>query len=307
MAKELQQNQTLDVKKIGRSHSSITDLPCDMRFHGRVDFAKANRHDGAKEKLIMRYGAKALAGIFALALLSTACLAQSPTSATPALNCAADTLGVSRTIEVSPGGNPVSPQLVEGEVVLTFDDGPNRRRTRRVLDVLEQECVRATFFLRGDEARRNRKLTREIARRGHTLGGHGWAHADLTKLSPPNARADITRGINGINRAFRKAESPPQIGLFRFPFVARNETLSTLVTELGLAEIGVDIDGQDWTGNSAEEIADLVMSRLEARGRRGIILLHDPFANSVQATELLLTRLKAENYAIVAIASATTD
>lgn len=307
MAKELQQNQPLDGKKQDHGAHQLSACPATCAFMGAWTSLKSKGEMVQRGRIIMRYGAKALAGIFALALLSTACLAQSPTSATPALNCAADTLGVARTIEVSPGDDPVSTQLVEGEIVLTFDDGPSRRRTRRVLDVLDQECVRATFFLRGDEARRNRKLTREIARRGHTLGGHGWAHADLTKLSPPNARADIIRGINGIDHAFRKAEKPPQIGLFRFPFIARNESLSAQINELGLAEIGVDIDGQDWTGNSAEEIADLVMSRLEARGRRGIVLLHDPFANSAQATEILLARLKAQNYTIVAIAPAPAD
>jgi len=253
----------------------------------------------------LRYDSKALTGLIALVLVSAACMAQSSTPAQMPPDCDADALGVSRTIEVTPGGERVSTQLAEGEIVLTFDDGPNRRRTRRVLDVLERDCVRAAFFLRGDEARRNRKLTREIVRRGHSLGGHGWAHTDLTKLSPPNARADIVRGINGINRVFRKTEDPPEIGLFRFPFVARNEALSAQVAALGLVEIGVDVDGQDWTGNSAEEIVDLIIARLEARGRRGIVLLHDPFANSVQATELLLARLKAGNYTIVEITPAT--
>lgn len=77
-----------------------------------------------------------------------------------------------------------------------------------------------------------------------------------------------------------------------------------MLADMGLVDIGVDVDGADWTGNSAEEIVDLVMEKLEARGRRGIVLLHDPFANSVEATEGLLARLKAENYAIVEIVPA---
>lgn len=241
-------------------------------------------------------------GLYSLATLAVAaCMVPSALPETVAPTCGADALNVSRTLEVSPGGADISAQLTEGEVILTFDDGPNRRRTRSVLDVLDTECVRAAFFLRGDEARRNRKLTREIVARGHTLGGHGWAHADLTKLSLQGASADISRGIGGISRAFKKVDTPPQIGLFRFPFVARNTALSAQVAQLGLAEVGVDVDGQDWTGNSAEEIVDLIMAGLEARGRKGIVLLHDPFANSVDATELLLTQLKAENYTVVEI------
>lgn len=258
------------------------------------------------ETLILRYFSKWLIVIIALSLVSSACMAQTPASTETNATCGVDALGVSRTIEAVAGGPPASSLLSEGEVILTFDDGPHPRQTRRILDVLDQDCVRAAFFLRGDKARRHRKLTRQIIERGHRLGGHGWAHADLTKLSPPNASADIVRGINGINRAFRRVENAPEIGLFRFPFVATNQTLSAQVTELGLAEIGVDIDGADWTDNSAEDITDLIMSRLQERGRRGIILLHDPFENSVEATRLLLARLKAENYAIVELVPATT-
>ncbi|MEO9968560.1 MAG: polysaccharide deacetylase family protein [Hyphomonadaceae bacterium] len=244
---------------------------------------------------------KILIGTCALIILVAISAAPSAISDAPPAVCDSDALNVSRTIEVSAGQGNVSDQLVEGEVILTFDDGPNRRRTRAVLDVLDSECVRAAFFLRGDQARRNGKITREIIERRHTLGGHGWAHADLTKLSLPAARADISRGIRGIDRAFRNVDTPPKIGLFRFPFIARNDALSAEVAELGLAEVSVDVDGQDWTGNSAEEIVDIIMTRLEARGRKGIVLLHDPFANSVDATQLLLTRLKAENYAVVEI------
>jgi len=228
---------------------------------------------------------KALIGLFSFACLATtACMAQQAVPEAGENACAGDALN--------------------GEVILTFDDGPHGSRTGGVLDALEAECVRAAFFLRGDEARWSAKLVRDIASRGHTLGGHGWAHSDLTKLTPADAQADITRGLNGINRAFRKADNPPQISLFRFPFVARNEALTGMLADMGLVDIGVDVDGADWTGNSAEEIVDLVMTKLEARGRRGIVLLHDPFANSVEATERLLARLKAENYAVVEIVPA---
>jgi len=250
---------------------------------------------------------RSLIGLCSFVLFAAvACAAEPATSTASNSVCPADALNVSRTIEVAPGDGAISAKLSEGEVVLTFDDGPHRRRTRRVLDVLDRECVRAAFFLRGDEARRNRKISREIVARGHALGGHGWAHRDLTKLSPSDARADITRGLRGIERAFRRSAQPPTIGFFRFPFVARTDALSAQLVDMGLAEIGVDVDGKDWTGNSAVEIVDLVMTGLEARSRRGVVLLHDPFGNSVEATELLLARLKAENYAIVEIVPAGT-
>src|SRR5215216_2287119 len=68
-----------------------------------------------------------------------------------------DALGTSRLIQVNPSDLPGVGQwdypdtlpLEDHEVVITFDDGPMRRKTERVLDVLKRECVRATFFVLG--------------------------------------------------------------------------------------------------------------------------------------------------------------
>ncbi|MEL7451755.1 MAG: polysaccharide deacetylase family protein [Pseudomonadota bacterium] len=209
-----------------------------------------------------------------------------------------------RSIEAAPKGAPISGQLSPGEVILTFDDGPHRARTPHVLDVLAEACAPATFFLRGDAAARHPARVREIATRGHTLGGHGWAHANLTDMSSDAALADIERGNSAIEAAFDNAPDAAPISLFRFPFVATTPALSAEIAAAGLVEVGVDVDGQDWTGNSAEEIVDIVMRRLEDRGRRGIILLHDPFDNSVAATRLLLEKLALEDYEIVALTPA---
>jgi peptidoglycan-N-acetylglucosamine deacetylase len=66
--------------------------------------------------------------------------------------------------------------------------------TYRVLDFLDARDVRGTFFVIGEVAERHPELVREVARRGHEIGLHGWRHVPLTKLDPHQFRADLQRG-----------------------------------------------------------------------------------------------------------------
>ena len=95
-----------------------------------------------------------------------------------------DVLGVSRVLEVDTTGGPRfgslqydrSVDLGPKEVVLTFDDGPHPKNTKRILQALDEECVKATFFPVGIWAKHVPKVMRMVADRGHTIGAHSWSH-----------------------------------------------------------------------------------------------------------------------------------
>jgi peptidoglycan-N-acetylglucosamine deacetylase len=201
-----------------------------------------------------------------------------------------------RVLTVDGSTGPVESRLAEGEVVLTFDDGPHGSRTRDVLDLLDAAGARATFFLAGHEAKNNPDGVREIVARGHTVASHSFDHADLTSLSIPEALANIAEGAAAIEAA--TGERPR---LFRFPFVRTTPELSAAVRAAGYIEIGVTANGADWTDISPEESVAMIMATLEAGGRRGVILLHDPYAGSATRTDLLLKALKAGGYEVVAL------
>lgn len=76
---------------------------------------------------------------------------------------------------------------------LTFDDGPEPRFTAPLLDVLEQEQVRATFFVCGSQAARHPELVRRQVDHGHEVGNHTWSHADLAMLGHDETRRELTR------------------------------------------------------------------------------------------------------------------
>ncbi|MEL7544765.1 MAG: polysaccharide deacetylase family protein, partial [Pseudomonadota bacterium] len=98
-------------------------------------------------------------------------------------------LGVSRTITLDAKGGPQfgfvnypgKQLLKDKEVLITFDDGPLPRYTHKVLEALERECTRATFFLVGRMSIAFPKSVRRIMREGHTVGTHTWSHGNLQR------------------------------------------------------------------------------------------------------------------------------
>lgn len=85
-----------------------------------------------------------------------------------------------------------------GAVYLTFDDGPDARWTPRILDLLAQAKVRATFFVVGRLARGQAALARRIAALGHELGNHTWSHRHPWTLPPAAARREVRDGAAAI-------------------------------------------------------------------------------------------------------------
>lgn len=243
-------------------------------------------------------------GILIVCALAIAACSDATPAEPVATACDSTTLGVERTIAVTAETGSIEALLSAGEVVLTFDDGPNPRRTPAVLDQLDQQCTKATFFLLGGQADRYPDLVREIARRGHSLGGHSWSHANLMTLTAEAAHNEVATGMDAVNAAL--AETGAQAIMFRFPFVATNAELSADIREMGLLEVGVTADGADWTQNRPEASVDMIVEKLELAGRKGVILLHDPFDKSAERVNLLLSRLKRDGYRIVALGSAET-
>src|ERR1700750_2124539 len=95
-----------------------------------------------------------------------------------------DAIGTERTIVVDPREHPrigtmqypETLPLRDHEVVLTFDDGPLPRNSDQVLKTLADNCVKATFFVVGDQAPRNPENVRKLGAAGHTIGTHSQTH-----------------------------------------------------------------------------------------------------------------------------------
>ena len=241
-----------------------------------------------------------------MALLASATAAQAapcPQQAAPA---------TSRVMAVDPAiyprvGLESFPQtlpLRDKEVVLTFDDGPNPPTTTKILDALARECMHATFFLVGQNARAHPALVRRIAAEGHTVAHHTWSHANLRLVDHDTAIDQIERGIAADDAAlFGKPGIQPATPFFRFPYFETTPALLDVLQSRGIAVFGADLWASDWNVMTPEHQLKLITSRLESK-RKGIILFHDTKKQTASMLPDFLRFLREHDYRVVHVVPA---
>jgi peptidoglycan-N-acetylglucosamine deacetylase len=151
---------------------------------------------------------------------------------------------------------------------LTFDDGPHPQGTPAMLEILARESVQATFFLVGEQVRRNPSLAREILVAGHAIGLHCDRHRNLLRLAPWQVREDIARAQATIEAA---AGVSPQ--LYRPPYGVLNAAALRLAQAHGWRTLLWSHWGRDWEATATPAS---IAARVTDGARDGaVLLLHD--------------------------------
>jgi peptidoglycan/xylan/chitin deacetylase (PgdA/CDA1 family) len=222
-----------------------------------------------------------------------------------------DALGTSRVITITPEeytslGSIQYKQtlpLADHEVVLTFDDGPIPPYSNMILDTLESQCVKATYFMVGEMAHAYPAIARRIYNAGMTIGTHSQHHPfAFQRLSMQRVESEVDGGIASVDAALGdpKAVAP----FFRIPGFGRTNAIDNYLAEKKLITWSADVDTDDWwRGSTAKAVVQRAMRRLNAKGR-GIILMHDIHPATVMALPELLKQLKASGYHVVQVVAA---
>ncbi|MGE0628818.1 MAG: polysaccharide deacetylase family protein [Hyphomicrobiaceae bacterium] len=211
-------------------------------------------------------------------------------------------LGVSRIVEIdtSAGARFGLQQykendfLKDGEVVLTFDDGPSRRNTRAVLEALASHCTRATFFMVGQMAASDPQMVREVARQGHTVGVHTWSHRNLKAIGPDRAKREFEMSVSAVQGALGARISP----FFRFPYLADSGFMLNYLAERHFAVFSIDADSYDYRTRSASVMHNNIMRGLASRGK-GILLFHDIQVSTGRGIKGVLDTLAQKGFKVV--------
>jgi peptidoglycan/xylan/chitin deacetylase (PgdA/CDA1 family) len=192
-----------------------------------------------------------------------------------------------RTLAVRTDLDPNKPMIA-----LTFDDGPSDHTTQ-LLDLLEQQNVRATFCVigslvagRGETVARASNLNCEII-------GHSWDHRQLTNLSPDEIRAELVQTREAIEAACGVTSN-----LYRPTYGAVNDTVETVSRDMGFAMVNWSIDSLDWSSRDASAVYDEIMANVHDRG---IILCHDLYGSTAEAMQRVIPELKAQGYQLVTV------
>jgi len=251
-----------------------------------------------RQKIARKFANVPIAGLVSLVWITHAPAAQCPRKGT---------LGTSRILRVDAATFPRVglknfPQTLpirDHEVVLTFDDGPWPPTTPKVLATLAAECARATFFLIGKPTSEHPELAKRIAAEGHTIGHHTWSHFSLMRIPPADAVEQIDHGISAVEMVLHGvATTTPSTPFFRFPGFETTKATLDLLQSRGIVVFGADLWASDWNKMTPKQELNLLIDRLKVAGK-GVILLHDPKAQTAAMLPAFLRYLRDHDYHVV--------
>lgn len=151
---------------------------------------------------------------------------------------------------------------------LTFDDGPHPQGTPATLQALAAAEAKATFFLVGEQVRRNPGLAGEIVAAGHDVGLHCDRHRNLLRLAPWQVHADIARAQATIEDATER-----EIALYRPPYGILNASALRRARVCGWRTLLWSHWGRDWRAKATPE--SIAAEATDGLRPGSIVLLHD--------------------------------
>ncbi len=197
------------------------------------------------------------------------------------------------------GKNIVRLNTDERVVALTFDDGPNPPYTDRLLDILAEHNVKATFFMIGNRIEKYPETLQRAIAEGHQIGNHSYSHPVLGFCPPSYIQQEIERTDDLLRQAGVTGEL-----VIRAPILTRFLPVAWVLAKGSRAHISCNVWSWDWMTQNPDSITETVLKKTKPGS---IIVLHDGKAENkdadrsgtVEATDQIITRLKQDGYRFV--------
>lgn len=177
-------------------------------------------------------------------------------------------------------------------VALTFDDGPSGATTPRLLDILREKNVKATFFVLGGMLNARPDISQRAEAEGHEVESHTMTHRNLEKATV----GDVQWEVAAMNQVFQeklghlpKLTRPPYGNGIRRPEVTGN---------IGTPMIYWSVDTEDWRSRNAAAVQERIRRDVYDGA---IILMHDIYPSTVDAMAGAIDELRARGYEFVTV------
>lgn len=176
-------------------------------------------------------------------------------------------------------------------IALTFDDGPSAANTGRLLDGLKARGAHVSFFMTGQNAKRNPSLVKRAYEEGHQICSHTYDHALLTNLK----NSDIKSQLDKTNKILDDAIGYDLSYCLRPPYGGYNDrVLSTANTPCYYWSV----DTRDWESRNANSAYNMFL-RYARDG--SIVLMHDLYGTTVTAALNAIDTLQKQGYEFVTL------
>lgn len=175
-------------------------------------------------------------------------------------------------------------------VIFTFDDGPSKITTPKMLDVFKKNKVHTTFFELGSKMEQNPEITKRAIDEGHTVGSHSYNHINLAKasvdriLDEQNKTEVIYQNITGNNYKY-----------FRVPYGSYNQLVKDTLNH---PIILWNEDPRDWESKDTNKIIDMVLNHLHDGS---VYVMHDIYQTTVDAIDYLLPEIYSRGYQVLSL------
>lgn len=199
--------------------------------------------------------------------------------------------------------NPV-PVFVKKEnlgkvVALSFDDGPDPKWTPKILSILKEKGIHATFFMVGTQAEKYPDIINQMVKEGHDVANHSWNHPNFTKISAEQVKEEIERTNTVIETAGGVKPT-----LCRAPYGAVNDLVKAVAQAQGCVMVSWSVDTRDWAGDSV----DVMMQAVRKQVHPGAIVLEHSFggknsdlSNTVALIPEMVRYLEEQGYTFVKV------
>lgn len=190
-------------------------------------------------------------------------------------------------LKVYPKIDPSKPM-----VAVTFDDGPNPSTTNKMLDTLEQNYAKATFFVLGQNAKYYPETVKREYDLGMEVGTHTYSHVVLTNLGQGQLNTEVEKSVDAIVKAIGVKPN-----LMRPPYGAVNKSVLKTVGSYDLCCMNWSLDTEDWKYKSADATYKAAMTAKDG----DVILLHDIHDYNIDAVKRFVPDLIAEGFQLVTV------
>lgn len=181
------------------------------------------------------------------------------------------------------------------QVAISFDAAWGADDTDTLLQILEENDVKTTFFMCGYWVDKYPEEVKKIAEDGHDLGNHSATHPHMSQLSKEQIKEELITTGNKIEELTGvKSE------LFRPPFGEYTNDVISAAEECGYYTIQWDVDSLDWKEYGVQEEISKVLNHKKL-GNGSIILFHNDAKYTPQALDSIIKGLKEKGYEIVPI------